>query len=285
VARVRLGVAILLDARVAGEVDGLRRACGDPMLDRVPPHLTLVPPVNVRVDGLPAVLASVRRAAATTSPFSLTIGPAATFHPATPVVYLAVGGERATTALPALRHALRVGPFDRPEPWSFVPHVTLTDGVDADRVAAMVLGLSDYHVETEASRVHVLEEGDDRVWRPIADAPFGPERLVGRGGLEIVLTISETVDPEAAATTGAGAGVPAAPPGARPLVVTARLGGFVVGVLVAWTRDGSGSVVLQACTPEGEDAGVAGHLAAAAAGAAADRGCDLPRAAPGAEAS
>ena len=41
-------VALLLPEPLDVEVDALRRACGDPMLERVRPHVTLVPPVNVR---------------------------------------------------------------------------------------------------------------------------------------------------------------------------------------------------------------------------------------------
>jgi hypothetical protein len=48
VPRVRLASALLVPEPFAREIDGLRRALDDD-IDRVPPHLTLVPPVNVRV--------------------------------------------------------------------------------------------------------------------------------------------------------------------------------------------------------------------------------------------
>ena len=58
-----LGVALVLDAPVACEVQGLRRALGDGSLQRIAPHLTLVPPVNVRAGGLDEALAVLRTAA------------------------------------------------------------------------------------------------------------------------------------------------------------------------------------------------------------------------------
>ena len=62
-ARRRLGVVLLLDAPVADEVDGLRKALGDTSFGRIPAHLTLVPPVNVHRDGSTAALARLRAAA------------------------------------------------------------------------------------------------------------------------------------------------------------------------------------------------------------------------------
>ena len=46
--RVRLGVALLIPPPFDREVDGLRRALDDGSLGRIPAHLTLVPPVNVK---------------------------------------------------------------------------------------------------------------------------------------------------------------------------------------------------------------------------------------------
>jgi 2'-5' RNA ligase len=66
-----LGVALLLPDPAATEVDGLRRALGDGSLGRIPAHLTLVPPVNVRADDMPAALDLLRRAATQTRPLDL----------------------------------------------------------------------------------------------------------------------------------------------------------------------------------------------------------------------
>jgi 2'-5' RNA ligase len=46
---VRFGVVLLVPAPYDAEIDGLRRACGDRRRDELAPHLTLVPPVNLRV--------------------------------------------------------------------------------------------------------------------------------------------------------------------------------------------------------------------------------------------
>jgi len=88
----RLGVALLLPAPFDREVDALRRACDDGALGRIPSHLTLVPPVNVREDAMADALRALRGAAASIAPFTLQLGPPATLLPDNPTLYLSVSG-------------------------------------------------------------------------------------------------------------------------------------------------------------------------------------------------
>jgi 2'-5' RNA ligase len=126
--------------------------------------------VNVRQDDIPAALDVLRRAAAETRPLDLRLGPATTFHPVSPVVYLGADGDVA--ALSALRSRIFRRPLERPLALPFVPHVTLADDVDPGRIPAAVAALADYVVDVRFEAVHLLEEGRGRVWRPIADATF-----------------------------------------------------------------------------------------------------------------
>src|SRR5437879_3624366 len=195
--RVRLGVAVLLPSPVAEEVDGLRRAVGDPSLGRIPAHLTLVPPVNVREEQLGEALAVLRGAAAGARPFTVGLGPPATFLPDNPVLYLAVpvGGAR----VQALRDAVFRPPLERALTWPFVPHVTLADGIGRDRLRAALSALDDYRADVRVEAVHLLREGPGRVWTPMAEAGLGQVAVVGRGGLPLELAVTAGPDPEAAA--------------------------------------------------------------------------------------
>ncbi|MBA2283342.1 MAG: 2'-5' RNA ligase family protein, partial [Acidimicrobiia bacterium] len=47
-ARHRIAVALLVPQPQAAELDGLRRALGAAERERVPPHITLASPVNLR---------------------------------------------------------------------------------------------------------------------------------------------------------------------------------------------------------------------------------------------
>jgi 2'-5' RNA ligase/GNAT superfamily N-acetyltransferase len=257
--RRRLGVALVLDPPIADEVDGLRRALGDPGLGRVPPHLTLVPPVNVRAADLPAALSRLRRAAARVAgPLRVTLGPATSFLPANPVLYLAVGGELG--ALRTLRDAVFAPPFERPLSWPWVPHVTIADGVAPERVVAGVAALDRYARVIDVDRVVLLEEGSARTWTPVADAALGPPRIVGRGGLTLELTQSRMIDPEAVGLVGECDPSAAAGP-FHPIFITARREGRVTGLAAAWTDPLGGRVsVVVGAAVRGE--GVGTHLLA-----------------------
>jgi 2'-5' RNA ligase len=260
--RLRLGVALLVPPPIAGEVDGLRRACGDGSLGRIPPHLTLVPPVNVRVDDLPAALARVREAAAAVDgPIGLELGPVATFHPDAPVVYLAVGDAPATAAVHRIRNAVFRPPLARELTWPFVPHVTLADEIDPDRISAALVGMAGYRAGVTVAHLTLLEERQPgRVWVPVADARLGPPAVIGRGGLPVELWWSSIADPEVGGLLAPEFRVPE---GGRPFVLAARREGAVLGAARGWRRDGEAHGVEVVVTEAAGLEDVARHLTAA----------------------
>lgn len=267
---VRLGVALLLPPAVAAEVDGLRRALGDPSLGRIPAHLTLVPPVNVQVPRILEALARLRAAAGATRSFSLELGPPATFLPDNPVLYLAVSHEGSPLA--GLRDRVFTPPLARTLTWPWVPHVTVADGADPARIAAAVVALADYRATITVDRVHLLQEGPGRVWEPIADAGFARLAVVGRGGLALELATSDRLDPEAAAWLELTA--PAGPhrPG-RPFALTARRDGRLVGVATGTTRPDEATLDDLVVEPAEHGQGIGAHVLAAVESLAAERGC------------
>ena len=217
-ARHRLGVVVLVPQPLATEIDGIRRALGDRDRERIPPHITLVPPVNVNDRELLNALDVVRAAGEAAKPFTLHLGPATTFHPVTPTVYLEVGGD--LDDLVALRTGVFRPPLERELEHPFVPHLTLDADHAADRISQTLAALRDFAVDLTVDRVVVLRQGDDRVWKPFSEAPLGPAATVARGGLPLELTVSGRLDPEAAAllaVDGVGDG--------EPFAITARRDG------------------------------------------------------------
>ena len=169
-----LGIVLLVPEPWATEIDGVRRALGDEALDRIPPHVTLVPPIHVREEHLAEAFDVVHAAAAGCPELDLRLGPVTTFAPVNPVAYLDVAAEPGVMAdLVGLKDRLHTGPLDRPADFAFVPHVTVARELAAGRIEAAVTALADYRAEVRVERVHVLAWQPDRTWIPVADAALG----------------------------------------------------------------------------------------------------------------
>lgn len=213
--RVRVAVALLPPHELAGQVHALRRLLGDPRLDSIPPHLTLVPPVNLSEAELVDLRSVLRTVASRSEPFMLSLGPAATFAPATPTLHLAVSGDEAS--LRDLRTRLRVAPVDRPDEWPFTPHVTLRESFPEALLDGAMATLSAPMADWSVDRMHLLEQFRNEHgvrWRAVAEEPFGGPDVVGRGGIELRLRTVEMLEPEVfelveAATDGSESGDPA----------------------------------------------------------------------------
>lgn len=271
----RLGVVLLVPPPWSAEIDGLRRALGDGALGRIPPHLTLVPPVNVRADRVADALSVLRDAAAATPPFTVHLGPPATFLPVNPTVYLAVETDGDVRRL---RDRVFAEPLERPLTWDFVPHVTLADEAEPERIRSALEALAGYEVDVTFDRVHLLEEGEGRTWRPIADIPFGAPAVIGRGGLELSLHPSHDLDDEAMVWSAREwAAYSLADDGDadhdQPVAITARRGGEIVGTATGAIR-GNEAYLARLIVGAGErGTGVGSHLLAAFEAHAATRGC------------
>ena len=251
--RFRLGVALLLSHPISCEVNGLRRALGDGALERIAPHITLVPPVNVREDQMANALRVLRKAATGLQPFSVQLGPVSSFHPDTPTLKLGVGGP-GLESVKRLRDAVFVPPLERALTWPFVPHVTVADEPDAERIGPAIEALRSYRLNAWFDRMHLLREeriDGQAAWVPIADFPLGPAVVTGRGGLELELLVTKIMDPESAfalspakvgTTDISGIDWSRAVPAGEAVAVTARRSDAVVGVLSA-RADGSVLVV------------------------------------------
>ncbi len=249
-----------------------------PDVERIPPHITLIPPVNVRDVDLEGVLATLRDIAAAVAPFTVVLGPTATFLPTSPTLYLEVSG--ALEGLTQLREALHAGPFDRPSLRPFVPHVTLRNPAPPDVLERARDTLTAFRTTATFDRVTVLEE-TGRVWRPLADVSFGASRIaVGRGSLPLELAESRVPDPDAAAFATREWQLhddDAFGPGTRwatdPFAFSARRGHEIVGIASGWTGMGVAflSELIVGAGVRGE--GIGSHLLAAVENLSRTRGC------------
>jgi GNAT superfamily N-acetyltransferase len=235
--------------------------------------------VNVNAERLPDALRVLRDAAAVTRPFRVQFGAPATFLPDTPVLYLPVLPEKGEDELRELRERVFAKPLARALTWPFVPHVTLTDEAEPDRIGAALKALADYGAEASFDRLHLLEEGKGRVWAPIADAPFEAPAVVGRGGLPVELSVTTRLDPEARAVFDreweahdlAEFGRTGKP---EMVAITARRDGAVVGAAVGWTLGRVARLNDVIVVAEHRRQGIGSRLLAAFESHAAGQGCE-----------
>lgn len=248
---------------------------------RMAPHLTLVPPVNVREDRLGEVEATIRTAAAATGPITATLGPPTTFLPDSPVLHLAVGPAGAVATVERLRARVFVEPLARDLTWPFVPHVTLVDGGVPQRLAAAAEALAGHVADVTFESVSLLREQRDedgaRIWRPLLVARFGGTATVARGGLALELEVGEQLARDAASWSQlaweAHDRAVSGEAWARdePVTVTARRDGGVVGVATGRCRDGEAHLERLVVDPSVRGEGIGGHLLAAFTSEAAER--------------
>lgn len=279
--RQRLGVVLLVPPPVSTEVDALRRALGDEDPTRIAPHVTLVPPVNVRDDEVDDAVRVLRAAAATVGgPLRLALGPVTSFAPVSPTIHLAVGGD--VEAVHRIRDAVFRPPLARPLTHPFEPHVTLVEGSAA--IDAAILTLAGYRAECTVGAVHLMRELRDdegrRIWRPMADAQLGGKPgVVGRGGLELELSTAGALPPDAARwieqrwvdfDVERFGDVRRAD---APLSVVARRDGAIIGAaqgdVRAWGEAYLANLMVAA---EERNGGVGAHVVAAFTAAAIERG-------------
>ena len=175
--RRRFAVALIVPPPVSLEIDVLRRALGDRQLGKIDPHVTLIPPINLREEDLADALAVVQAAARRSGPMELALGPVTTFSESSPVRFLAVEPWEPVVEL---YRACRAGVLEREEKRPFHPHVTVDiDGGVTDGPDPAIDLLAGYRAEVRIDRVTVLENVDvddpdlKRVWEPYVGYRLG----------------------------------------------------------------------------------------------------------------
>lgn len=292
-ARRRVLVALLPPPELSDRVQALRTALGDPRVEVLAPHVTLVPPLNLGDDALVSLRRLLRGVATRTQELEVVVGPTATFAPVTPTLHLRI--EDVDGALTVLRDRFREPPVDREDHRPFSPHMTLRNSMPTELLPGALAALASPIGTWTVDRVHLLEQfhtDDGRRWRTMVEEPFGGPDVVGRGGIELMLRTVTIVEPEVRlllaaesvpdqldAATPATDGSDADPGPATPgLVVAAELPGEVgrpVAAAVGSVEAGVASLRALVVAPGHRRMGVGRHVVAQWCTAAARRGAEV----------
>jgi 2'-5' RNA ligase len=171
--RVRCCIAVTFDEAVEFELNVARSLLGSTAVDRILPHITLVPPIDLPVDEAWGLVERIGSLATKVRPIELELAGFATF--ANRRISGHVPVIRGTDELAELRNVL--GPLDHSRP--YVPHVTIIDAVSREAAQVLSAQLANYRLVTQAKEVTLLVadiRGGRRRWRPLVRA------LLGYGG-------------------------------------------------------------------------------------------------------
>jgi 2'-5' RNA ligase len=124
------GVVVPVPHGLSRIANRIRRRC-DPNFRLIGPHVTVLPPRPLSLTRR-EVLEAVKRVAERTPPFPLRLGGVKTFLPVKAVVF--VGFRRGTADLEQLHRRLSRAPLRAREPFPYVPHLTLAQELDGDRL-------------------------------------------------------------------------------------------------------------------------------------------------------
>jgi len=166
-----IGVVVEVPPPFEAALHRYRKQFDDPTADLIPAHVTLVRPLEVPVDSVPAIAAHLRTVAAGVRPFDVHLSGTQTFRPLTPTVYVEiVAGVAEFTELARLVNS---GPLSHTPEFDYRPHVTIAHFVSDHLLDAAASAASDFEAEFTATELGLYEPGDDGRWVRVLDAPFG----------------------------------------------------------------------------------------------------------------
>lgn len=167
---VTYGVAIAVPEPHASHLRGKRCEFGDPEGERVPTHVTLVPPTAVSTAEIATVRAALAAIGASHRPFTMRLDGTDTFAPVSPVAFVTVaeGSEETARLAGDVRERLDSGEPDFP----FHPHVTVAHHLDRPSLDQACEELAGFAAEFQV-RDFVLFCHDGAGWHIDTRFPLG----------------------------------------------------------------------------------------------------------------
>ena len=170
-----LGVVVSVPEPWAQLLVEWRTKVGDPQASLVPPHVTLLPPTEVRVRERAAITEHLARVARRHPPFDVHLSGTGTFRPVSEVVFVAVALGIADCELIATD--VRSGPLARALAFPYHPHVTVAHDVTTEMLDVAYAGLAELHAEFRVESFTEFEQLPDGTWAIAGEYPLtGPPR-------------------------------------------------------------------------------------------------------------
>lgn len=137
-----IGVIIAIPEPWVTQLTEARLALGDEAAQRVPSHITLVPPTAVDVADRETIIRHLQAVASRRGPFQVTVAGTNNFLPVSDVAFLDL--ESGADDCASLADEICVGPLACDLRFPYHPHVTLVQGMGPDVLARAEEQASDF---------------------------------------------------------------------------------------------------------------------------------------------
>lgn len=164
-----IGVAVAIPEPWATELQDYRRDVGDTTATKIPTHITLVPPTEVR-DGLEDLEQHLATASAAVPAFEVHLRGTGTFRPVSPVVFVSL--VEGISQCEQLAAAVRSGPLDVELDYPYHPHVTVAHHLADPLLDRAFSELADFECEFEVSHFHLYVHDVDTGWQATRAFPL-----------------------------------------------------------------------------------------------------------------
>lgn len=170
-----VGVAVAVPEPYGSYLKDCRASFGDPEAERIPPHITLLPPTDVLCDDDAELVEHLDRVAEASRAFTVHLRGTASFRPVSPVVFVQLVAGIAECE--RLETAVRSGPLARDLAFYYHPHVTVAHHLSDEHLDRAASTLERFDAVFEVTEFQLYEHGQDGVWRPKRSFRFGQPQL------------------------------------------------------------------------------------------------------------
>ena len=137
-----IGVAVGVPEPWATRIQAFRESIGDPMAELIPPHITLLPPIDLATAVAAQVEEHLTAVASSVEAFDVHLRSTGTFRPLSPVVFLNV--VEGIAGFEVLAKAVRTGPLGVDLAYPYHPHVTVAHDVSDELLDRAFDELADF---------------------------------------------------------------------------------------------------------------------------------------------
>lgn len=158
----RIGVAIEVPAPFGEFLRAQRKSFGDEQADKIPSHVTLLPPTLVGDDELTAMCERLGKVAAQVPSFELRLQGTGTFRPISPVVF--VGLAEGIAQVYGLESKIRDELDDHDAEFPYHPHVTIAHYLDDQSLDHAQQTLARYGCQFWVDHITLYRHLDETGW-------------------------------------------------------------------------------------------------------------------------